>query len=128
MTDTGKEIQDERKKLNFREVSSKAKVIENEGVAVIVPYRNAGKIVQKIRMKNLHTEKVVFGKDDLRSLQRFMVNLYPKDFEILQKGGQVTPLIPNKELELYVVNEGSYNAHLGVLTNERPINELEGGI
>ncbi len=128
MTDTGKEIEDERKKLNFREVSAKAKVIENEGVAVIVPYKNAKEIVHKIRMKNLHTEKIVFGKNDLRSLQRFMVNLYPKDFEILQKTGQVTPLIPNKELELYVVNEGSYNAHLGVLTNERPVNELEGGI
>lgn len=124
MTDTGKEIEDERKKLNFREVSSKAKVIENEGVAVIAPYKNAKEIVRKIRMKNLHTENVVFGKNDLRSLQRFMVNLYPKDFEILQKSGQVAPLIPNKELELYVVDEGSYNAHLGVLTNERPTNDF----
>lgn len=128
LSETGKDIQDERAKLNFREVSAKAKVIENEGVAVIVPYKNALKIVQKIRNKNSRTEKVVFGKEDLRSLQRFMVNLYPKDFEFLQKFGQITPLIPNKELELYVVNEGSYNEHLGVLTNERPTNELYGGL
>ena len=128
MTETGKEIQDERKQLNFREVSAKAKVIENEGVGVIVPYKNAKDIVRKIRLKNLHTETIIFGKGDLRSLQRYMVNLYPKDFEFLKKYGQLQPLIPNKELDLYVVDEGSYNDHLGVLTNERPTNELYGGL
>lgn len=124
LSETGKEIQDERAKLNFREVSAKAKVIENEGVAVIVPYKNALKIVQKIRDKNSRTEKVIFGKEDLRSLQRFMVNLYPKDFEYLQKMRYVEPLIPNKELELYVVSKYSYDENLGVLTNGTPTHEF----
>lgn len=128
MNDTGREIQDERKQLNFREVSAKAKVIENEGIGVIVPYKNAMEIVRKIRFKNLRTEQVIFGKDDLRSLQRYMVNLYPKDFEFLRKMRYVEPLIPNKELELHVVGEGSYNKHLGVLTNGRPTNELYGRV
>ena len=124
LSETGKEIQDERAKLNFREVSAKAKVIENEGIAVIVPYKNATEIVRTIRNKNSRTEKVVFGKEDLRKLQRFMVNLYPKDFEYLQKIGYAELLIPNKELELYVVSKYAYDENLGVLINGTPTHEF----
>ena len=128
--DTGNEIQTDRKKLYFREVSGKAKVIDNEGIGVIVPYKKAKKIVEKIRMKNLKSKFTLFGKDDLRSLQRFMVNLYPKDFNILQELRQLKPLISgeDKNLELFVVDEGSYNENLGVLTQNRPTNEFYGGM
>ncbi len=122
--DTGKEIQIERESLNFREVSRLAKVIDNEGIGVIVRFGKAEKIIKQIRGKNSNSPDVRFGRDDLRSLQRFMVNLYPRDFEKLNQKGQLQPLLEGKNLDLFVVNEGSYNTQLGVLTNERPTNEF----
>ncbi len=126
--DTGKEIQTAREGLNYREVSSKAKVIDNEGIGVIVQFEGKSnssiEIIRKIRGKNSKSEIVFFGRDDMRSLQRFMVNLYPRDFDILQQKQQLQPLLEGKNLDLFVVDEGSYNKQLGVLTNERPTNEF----
>jgi hypothetical protein len=38
--------------------------------------------------------------------------------------GQIERLIPNRNLDLFVVNEGSYHAELGVLKEERPTDEF----
>lgn len=126
--ETGKEIQIDREQLNYREVSKNAKVIDNEGIGVIVQFEgeenSSFKIIKKIRGKNARTEKVIFGRNDMRSLQRLMVNLYPRDFEYLQNHGQLQPLLEGKNLDLFVVNEGSYNKQLGVLTDKRPTNEF----
>ncbi len=125
---TGKEIQTAREGLNYREVSSKAKVIDNEGISVIVQFEgkesSSFEIIKKIRGKNSKSDIVFFGRDDMRSLQRFMVNLYPRDFEILQQKQQLQPLLTGKSLDLFVVNEGSYNKQLGVLTDKRPTDEF----
>ena len=122
--ETGDKIQAEREKLNYREVSKNAKVIDNEGIGVIVRFGNAENIIKKIRGKNSRTEKVLFGRDDMRSLQRFMVNLYQRDFDILQQKEQLEPLLEGKNLDLFVVNIGSYHKKLGVLINNRPTNEF----
>lgn len=126
--DTGKEIQNAREKLNYREVSSLAKVIDKEGIGVIVQFEgkenSSFEIIKKIRGKNSKSEIVFFGRDDMRSLQRFMVNLYPKDFEYLKSHGQLQPLLEGKDLDLFVVNEGSYSTQLGILTDKRPTNEF----
>jgi CRISPR-associated endonuclease/helicase Cas3 len=125
---TGDEIQKNREQLNFKEVAKDAKVIDNEGIGVIVPFGKAKEIIEKIRLKNFRTDKLIFFRDDMRSLQRFMVNLYPKDFDYLKNHGQLQSLIEGKELDLFVVNEGSYHKELGVLTANRPTNEFYGGI
>jgi len=122
--DTGQEIQRDRQALRFQDVANKAKVIDNEGIGVIVPYKNALDLVEKIRLKNLRAQKLNFGRNDLRSLQRLMVNLYPQDFQKLEQLGQLEELVPNKDLEIYVVNVGSYHEQLGVLKEERPTNEF----
>ncbi len=131
--DTGKEIQTERGNLNFREVAGKAKVIDNEGIGVIVPFGEALKIVEEIRRRGINLNKHVkfadFKRQDLRRLQRLMVNLYPRDFEYLKAKGQLKPLLSEeKNLELYVLNEGSYHKKLGVLKEERPTDEFYGGV
>lgn len=126
--DTGQEIQADRESLSYREVSKKAKVIENEGIGVIIQYKNGVNIIQEICSRGMNLNKKVgfadFNRRDLRSLQRFMVNLYPRDFEYLNNHGQLDPLIAGKNLELFVVNEGSYHKKLGVLTNNKPTNEF----
>ena len=126
--DTGDKIQADREQLNYREVSKNAKVIDNEGIGVIVQFKSDNndsfEIIKKIRGKNSRTDKVFFGREDMRSLQRFMVNLYPRDFDILQQKQQLQPLLEGKNLDLFVVNEGSYNAQLGVLIDKRPTDEF----
>ncbi len=120
----GDEIQKNREQLNFKEVAKDAKVIDNAGIGVIVPYKKGIEIVKKIRAKNFRAEKLIFGRDDLRLLQRFMVNLHQRDFDYLLNHGQLQPLVEGKNLDLMVVNEGSYHEKLGVLTDNQPTNEF----
>lgn len=127
--DTGEEIQTDRRNLNFREVAGKAKVIDNEGIGVIVPYGEALEIVEEIRRRGMNLNKAVkfadFKRDDLRRLQRLMVNLYPQDFKYLLDKGQLRPLLSEeKNLEMYVLDEASYHENLGVLKEARPTNEF----
>ena len=126
--DTGQEIQTDRKNMNYREISRNAKVIDNEGIGVIVQFGKSFDLIEEIRGRGMNLNKNVdfadFKRDDLRNLQRFMVNLYPRDFEYLQNKGQLQPLLKDKNLELFVVNEGSYHKELGVLNEERPTNEF----
>jgi CRISPR-associated endonuclease/helicase Cas3 len=122
--ETGKQIQIDRSELNFQDTAEKAKVIENMGISVVVPFGRAPVLIEKIRMKNYSAKKLNFSRKDFRSLQRLMVNLYPYDFQILERMGQIERLIPNRNLDLFVVNEGSYHAELGVLKEERPTDEF----
>ncbi len=131
--DTDQEnIQKLRNEMKFKTVSEKAKVIEKEGVGVIVQFGKAVEIIEEIRNrginKNKNTEFIDFKKEDWRRLQRFTVNLWETDFEKLQKHGQLRPLLEGKKIELFVLDIGSYHNELGVLTNERPTNEFYGGI
>jgi CRISPR-associated endonuclease/helicase Cas3 len=124
---TGVEIEAERKELNFREVAKAVKVIEDAGFPVIVPFGGDSgepmKIVREIRGKNRRTEKLWFGKNDLRRLQRFMVNLRKNDFDFLQSKGVLRPLVEDKNLDLFVLEIGSYDDKFGVLTDQRPPND-----
>jgi CRISPR-associated endonuclease/helicase Cas3 len=132
--ETGQEIQTARRELRFQDVAGKAKVIDNEGIGVIIKYENEKRssfeIIDEIRSRgaNLNNKTKIwdFKKEDLRKLQRFMVNLYPHDFHALEQKEQLEKLLPNKELNLYVVNEGSYHKELGVLIIDRPANEFYG--
>lgn len=130
--DTGEEIQKLRNEMKFKTVSEKAKVIENEGVGVIVQFGKAVGIIEEIRNRdinlNYNTEFIDFKKEDWRKLQRFMVNLYPQNFQKLQEKGQLKPLMPNKDLDIQVLDIASYHNELGVLIDERPTNEFYGGI
>ena len=125
-------IQKLRNEMKFKTISEKAKVIEKEGIGVIVQFGKSFGIIEEIRSRginrNRNTEFVDFKKEDWRKLQRFTVNLWETDFEKLQKLGQLRPLLEGKKIELFVLDVGSYHNELGVLTNERPTNEFYGGI
>jgi CRISPR-associated endonuclease/helicase Cas3 len=122
-TQTGEcSIQEERENLRFREVARKARVIADNTRPVIVPYGEGREHIVEIRTRPQTKGQPRFDKTDLQRLQRFMVNIHQRDFTKLLALGQISPLLPN--LELYVLSEGFYHDHLGLLINQRPAEDF----
>lgn len=119
LTDLDQEkIQDDRKELKYREVARKARVISNDTKPIIVPYGAGEDIIKEIQMRVVAKGQPRFGRQDLRRLQRFIVNVYAHQFQQLEAQGQIRPLLPN--LELYVLAAGLYHPQLGLITTQRP--------
>ena len=113
-------IQHERAEFNFRRVEAMAKVIKDDSIAVVVAYGEATDIIGRIRQGQL------FDRQDIRALQRYMVNLrkgFHSDYEKLK--GALTPLIPER-LEIQVLNKLFYDikTHRGVVVENLPPEEL----
>jgi CRISPR-associated endonuclease/helicase Cas3 len=114
-------IQEDRRQLRFRKVASKAKVIKDDSQPVIVCF-NAGKsLVEEIRGRIPGPGQSRFSRDDLRQLQRFMVSVHTHKFETLLGLKQIKPLLPN--LELYVLDDGFYHPDLGLVIENRPLED-----
>ena len=113
-------IQEDRKALRFREVARKAKVISDDTQAVIAPMREAMEEVDAIRERPQDGPR--FTREDLRALQRFMVNLHLRDFQQLDMMGLLHPLLPG--MELSVLDEAAYHEHLGVVIDQRPTEDF----
>ena len=113
-------IQQERAEFNFRKVDAMAKVIKDDSIAVVVPYGKAIDIIARI------TKRQSFDREDIRALQRYMVNLrkgFHSDYEKLKSA--LTPLIPER-LEIPVLNKLFYDikTHRGVVVENLPPEEL----
>jgi CRISPR-associated endonuclease/helicase Cas3 len=117
-----KTIQEERAEFHFREVSAKAKVIIEDGRPIVVPYQDGASRIQAIRNRQPVPGRPRFDRQDLRRLQRYMVNVRPRDFDIPQKVSMVKALLPN--LELYVLEPGCYHPHLGLVIDNRPLEDF----
>jgi CRISPR-associated endonuclease/helicase Cas3 len=115
-------IQEDRRELRFRRVSEKAKVIDDAGQPVITPYGNGPTVVEHIRNRKVLENRLRFTRDDLRNLQRYMVNVRPRDFLKLQGIRGMTPILPN--LEIYVLNEGLYHKDLGLVIENHPMEDF----
>src|SRR6266508_2455663 len=116
------DIQSEREKLHFRKVAAAARVIKDDTRSVIVPYRKGRELIDRIRTRPLVKGLPRFDRNDLRKLQRFMVNLQRRDFDRLLALRQITQLLPN--LELYVLAEGLYHETFGLLIEQRPTEDF----
>jgi len=113
-------IQHERAEFNFRKVDAMARVIKDDTIAVVVPYGKATDIIARIRKGQS------FDHEDIRSLQRYMVNLrkgFHSDYDKLKSA--LTPLIPER-LEIPVLNKLFYDikTHRGVVVENLPPEEL----
>jgi CRISPR-associated endonuclease/helicase Cas3 len=111
-------IQEDRRFLRFREVSRKARVIEDSGTPVVVAGDNRGgawaaPLIEEIRTRQLAPGQPRFSRDDLRRLQRFMVNVRSHKFQLLEARQLIRPLLPN--LEIYVLDAACYHPALGLL-------------
>ncbi len=113
-------IQEDRKHLNFEKVAAKAKVIEESGEAVVVPYKGAISILKKIgRRRDAHALKRAphefrLVRDDLRDLQRFMVNLREEHIKTLS--GFLTPIADADGPRMLA--RSAYSRKLGVMVGE----------
>jgi CRISPR-associated endonuclease/helicase Cas3 len=121
-TDQEISIQGEREKLHFRKVAELAKVIDNDTQPVIVPYGKGCNLIKEIRTRPVVKGQPRFGRDDLRKLQRFMVNLHSRDFQRLLMFKAISPLLPN--LEIHVLADGWYHADLGIVIDKRPLEDF----
>lgn len=121
-TDQEISIQGERKKLHFRKVADLAKVIDNDTQPVVVPYGKGCNLIKEMRTRPIVKGQPRFGRDDLRKLQRFMVNLHSRDFQRLLMLKAISPLLPN--LEIYVLADGWYHADLGIVIDKRPLEDF----
>lgn len=115
---TDVDIQREREKLHFRKVAELARVIKDDTQSIITPYRNGCELVEQIRTRSTIKGQPRFNRDDLRQLQRFMVNLHQRDFQKLLALKAIRPMLPN--LEIYVLEKGWYHPDLGVVIDQRP--------
>jgi len=119
-TDVG--IQDDRQMLRFRAVAEKARVIKDDTRPVIVPVGKARRFIHEIRERQNHPGRARFDKADVRRLQRFMVNVRSHKFQILEGHKLIRPLLPN--LDLFVLNEGLYHRDLGLVIDQRPLEDF----
>lgn len=120
-------IQEDRALLRFRAVARKAKVIDDSGQPVIVASDTHGRkfaapLIEEIRNRQLAPGQPRFSRADLRRLQRFMVNVHSHKFQQLEAMKQIRPLLPN--LELYVLDDGFYHPELGLVIDNRPLDDF----
>lgn len=120
-------IQHDRENLRYRDVSHKARVIPDSGQPVIILRDNDGHpyaadVVQEIRSRVPSPGQLRFTKHDLRILQKFMVNVPQYNFQRLEGLRHIHPLIPN--LELVVANDGFYHPDLGLVIENRPLEDF----
>jgi CRISPR-associated endonuclease/helicase Cas3 len=115
-------IQEDRKWLRFRTVAEKARVIKDDTRPVIVPIGKARRIIRELRERQNQPGQPRFTRGDLRRLQRFMVNVRSHRFRALEARQLIRPLLPN--LELHVLNDGLYHRDLGLVIEQRPLEDF----
>lgn len=120
---TDSTIQEDRREFRFQEVSRKAKVIEDTGALVVVPWGEGKKVIEAIKTRPLRSGWG-FTQHDLRRLQRYTVNVRETDFRKLEAARAISPLLPN--LEVFVLDGACYHKHLGVLVARHPMEDLCG--
>lgn len=111
-------IQEDRRQLRFRTVSEKAKIISDGSLPVIIPVGKGGHFIKQLRERQTQHGQPRFTRDDLRRLQRYMVNVSYNRFTYLENHQLISLLLPN--LELYVLNTGLYHGNLGLVIENRP--------
>ncbi len=114
-------IQEDREALRFREVARKARVIVDDTQTIIAPRANALEKVMTLR-ERAQTRGSRLTREDLRDLQRFMVNLHRRDFQKLDAMGLLRPLLPGVELRM--LDAAAYHEHLGVVVDQRPTEDF----
>ena len=105
----------------FPEVARKAKVIRDDTWPVIAPMEEATEEVDAI-WERAQPSGSRFTGEDLRRLQRFMVNLHARDFQKLDTMGLLHPLFSG--MELRVLDKAAYHEHLGVVIDQRPTEDF----
>jgi CRISPR-associated endonuclease/helicase Cas3 len=107
-------IQEMRADFLFRSVAERARVIDDGGTPVIVPYGKAQRIIRAVQRRGSYDRR------NLRRLQRYMVNLRANDLGALKAAGLTVPLLPDgKDDGPLILDKAAYHEHLGVVVAGR---------
>lgn len=109
----GRDIQAKRSQFQFRAVADAARVIKNDGLSVVIPIWAGRHVVESVRKREVREGEPRFTRQDLRALQRYMVNVHEQHFDFFRRHGLLSELLPN--LDLFVLDLAQYDKHLGVL-------------
>ncbi|MGL6076803.1 MAG: CRISPR-associated helicase Cas3' [Fimbriiglobus sp.] len=111
------EIQQLRTDWQFQKVADAAKVIDDSGESVIVPYKKAIKWIRRLRKSGTYCVPI------MRRLQRYTVNLRANDLNQAKDWGLVQQLFADKPDGPMVLVEGSYHDDLGVQIQNRSLED-----
>ena len=101
--------------INFETIHNKFKLIENDGVGIVVLTNNNKELLQQIKAEG-HLEQL-----KLRKLGKYTVNICRRDFENLLSQGLLEELIPG----IYqTININQYDQNVGLVFDNIFLNEL----
>jgi CRISPR-associated endonuclease/helicase Cas3 len=98
--------------LQFRTAGEVFKIINDKNQrSILVPYGEGEKLIGLLKVDKIPTIKI------LRKLQRFWINIYEKQFSMLQNRGSLEEIIPG----IFALNNKvEYNDEVGLLIDEMP--------
>jgi len=111
----GAGVQTYRSELDYPEVAKRFRMIDNETYPVVVPYGDAYEKLDKIR------DKFKPSREDFRSLQQYVVQIYPQEFDRLDNAGALEPLHEKAFYFLTPQYERLYDERFGLVTTEENI-------
>lgn len=109
-----KGIATQSEKLNFEEVAKRFKLIDEQGMSVVVPYGKAFELIDKLKKEGGTSYNLA------KQLGQYSVNLQEKDFKTLAKQGLINKIIEG----VYLLNQAQYDDQLGVVIENRWLDEV----
>ncbi|OPX99231.1 MAG: Reverse gyrase [Syntrophorhabdus sp. PtaB.Bin006] len=108
----GAGVQNARASLDFPEVARRFCMIDSATYPVVVPYKDAYNRLEAIRAKFKPS------RDDFRSLQPFVVQVYPQEFQALNNVGALGVMHDKAFFYLTSPYERLYDEHFGLVISE----------
>ena len=108
----GAGVQNARVSLDFPEVAKRFRMIDSATYPVVVPYKDAYDNLDVVRAK------FKSSRDDFRSLQPFIVQLYFQDFQALNNVGALGSIHEKAFFYLLPPYERLYDERFGLLPSE----------
>ena len=92
---------------NYKEVSRKYKIIEQDTISIAVPYGKGKDIIEEAK------NKPEFSKYMLRKLQPYIINVYENDFNKLKNNGAIEEIHDS----IYILTDQTYySLETGIVT------------
>lgn len=108
----GAGVQNARTKLDFPEVSKRFRMIDSDTYPIVVPYKDAYVKLGMIR------DKFKPSRDDFRSIQPFLVQIYTPEFEKLYNAGAIEPIHEKAFYCLTAPFQRLYDSRFGLIISE----------